>query len=327
MNYDVFNGDADGLCAIRQLRLARPLTAIPITGLKRDNQLLQHIQPNSGDEITVADISIDTNRQYLEAILNVGAYVKWFDHHYQGDPIFHVNLDTYIEYVANTCSSLIVYDYLSRKGHQVEPGWALAGAFGDGMEQTALRFARKLPIDKRYSERKLDSLKELGVLLNYNSYGESVEDIHIHPRRLYGVMLSYTDPFDFIDSEPCIAAIRDTYQDDFGRAQTLKEKCTSSMGAIYELPDAAWARRISGTLGNYLFNKYPNRAHAVLVPLRNTTWRVSVRAPKVSIGYADELCRLFSGGGGRKSAGGIDALPDVMLDEFRDKFLLYKWKF
>ena len=41
-DYDVFNGDADGICALTQLRLAEPRpTATLVTGVKRDIDLLQ----------------------------------------------------------------------------------------------------------------------------------------------------------------------------------------------------------------------------------------------------------------------------------------------
>ena len=39
MLFDVFNGDADGICALLQLRLERPLATQLITGVKRDIQL------------------------------------------------------------------------------------------------------------------------------------------------------------------------------------------------------------------------------------------------------------------------------------------------
>ena len=42
--YDVFNGDADGLCALHQLRLDRPIAdVIRVTGVKRDIQLLERV--------------------------------------------------------------------------------------------------------------------------------------------------------------------------------------------------------------------------------------------------------------------------------------------
>ena len=34
--YDVFNGDADGICALQQLRLREPREAELVTGMKRD---------------------------------------------------------------------------------------------------------------------------------------------------------------------------------------------------------------------------------------------------------------------------------------------------
>ena len=37
--YDVFNGDADGICALIQLRLAEPADTTLITGVKRDTAL------------------------------------------------------------------------------------------------------------------------------------------------------------------------------------------------------------------------------------------------------------------------------------------------
>lgn len=58
MNYDIFNGDADGICALIQLRLAKPRNASLITGIKRDIQLLTKINAQAGDQLTVLDISM-----------------------------------------------------------------------------------------------------------------------------------------------------------------------------------------------------------------------------------------------------------------------------
>ena len=41
---DVFNGDADGLCALHQLRLADPQNSTLITGVKRDIDLVKQVQ-------------------------------------------------------------------------------------------------------------------------------------------------------------------------------------------------------------------------------------------------------------------------------------------
>ena len=58
MHYDVFNGDADGLCALLQLRLAEPIESTLITGVKRDIELLKRVTVHKNDVVTVLDISL-----------------------------------------------------------------------------------------------------------------------------------------------------------------------------------------------------------------------------------------------------------------------------
>ena len=48
MHYDVFNGDADGICALLQLRLEMPLVSTRITGIKRDIALLGRVPADPG---------------------------------------------------------------------------------------------------------------------------------------------------------------------------------------------------------------------------------------------------------------------------------------
>ena len=48
-HYDVFNGDADGICALQQLRLAEPRDAVLVTGVKRDIALLDRVPARAGD--------------------------------------------------------------------------------------------------------------------------------------------------------------------------------------------------------------------------------------------------------------------------------------
>ena len=69
--YDVFNGDADGICALQQLRLQQPREARRISGLKRDIDLLQRVDADAGDEVTVLDVSLDKNRDALRALTPV----------------------------------------------------------------------------------------------------------------------------------------------------------------------------------------------------------------------------------------------------------------
>jgi len=47
---------------------------------------------------------------------------------------------------------------------------------------------------------------------------------------------------------------------------------------------------------------------------------VSVRAPLANREGADELCRRFPSGGGRKAAAGINGLPDEFYADFVEAF-------
>jgi hypothetical protein len=71
--YDVFYGDADGICALHQLRLAEPRESVLITGVKRDIALLERVDAQSGDEVTVLDISLARNAAALNRLLARGA--------------------------------------------------------------------------------------------------------------------------------------------------------------------------------------------------------------------------------------------------------------
>ena len=62
---DVFNGDADGICALLQLRLADPAEATLVTGVKRDIQLLDKVKATRNDHVTVLDISMKKNLSRL----------------------------------------------------------------------------------------------------------------------------------------------------------------------------------------------------------------------------------------------------------------------
>ena len=68
-DFDVFNGDADGLCALTQLRNAEPREAQLVTGVKRDINLLERVHAAPDSKITVLDVSLDKNRAGLERAL------------------------------------------------------------------------------------------------------------------------------------------------------------------------------------------------------------------------------------------------------------------
>src|SRR3546814_8019217 len=70
------------------------------------------------------------------------------------------------------------------------------------------------------------------------------------------------------------------YANDMGSAAATQPLAASTAhAALFVLPDAAWARRVSGVYSNDLTNQHPDRAHAVLTEKANGHYLISVRAP------------------------------------------------
>jgi len=304
--YDVFNGDADGICALHQLRLAEPRPSVLITGAKRDIALLERIEAQPGDAVTVLDISLARNVSALQRLLACGASCRYFDHHFAGEVPAHPNLKTFIDTAPDICTSLIADRYLGGR-HRI---WAVVAAFGDNLAAAARGAAAPLGVN----ELQIAQLQALGESINYNAYGESVDDLNYHPADLYQTLSHYADPFEFIVGEPVFEILRTARADDLYLADELKPELETPCCALYVLPDAAWSRRVSGVFANRLAQQHPQRAHAVLTA-RPGGFVVSVRAPIAAPRGADELCRQFAGGG-RQGAAGIDWLPGSELDRF-----------
>ncbi len=311
-HFDVFNGDADGICALIQLRQQNPLDSTRITGVKRDISLLQQVEAQAGDQITVLDISLDKNRDALIDALQLGAEVQYFDHHYAGEIPDHPGLTANIDTSPTTCTSLLVDQFLNGQYR----AWAVTAAFGDNFYESAVAAAQPLSL----SEQQLDQLRELGTYINYNGYGSAISDLHFDPDRLYQLMLPYTNPLDFIAADPGFKQLQSGYLEDMQKAQALKAENEQAGSTVFVLPDAAWARRVSGVYGNELARQYPQRAHALLTHKSQGGYLVSVRAPVSNRAGADALCRQFETGGGRAAAAGINHLPDDAFDTFVQRF-------
>jgi hypothetical protein len=308
---DVFNGDADGICALHQLRLAEPLDSTLVTGLKRDIELVKTVRAAAGDVVTVLDISLDRNRKGLDDLLARGARVRYFDHHYAGKVPTHRNLVAVIDESGVACTSGLVDRHLNGR-HRI---WAIVGAFGDGFEEAALGLARALEVD---AER-LETLRELGAALNYNAYGETEADVMVNPQALYRIVSNYANPFDLFAREPLIAHLCQERAADLRRALKVKAREARATTACL-LPDEAWSRRVSGTLANRLALDDPQRAHAVITPRVAGGYVVSVRSPHGGGPSAVEFCRRFPTGGGRRAAAGVDVLPESHLNDFLEAF-------
>ncbi len=311
-NYDVFNGDADGLCALQQLRLAAPVDSELVTGVKRDISLLKRVQASPGDEITVLDISLDKNRGELGRVLDAGARVRYFDHHFAGEIPEHPELFTTIDVSPEVCTSLLVDRQLEGRFRK----WAVVGAFGDNLDESARKAAAVLGL----ADRELGHLRELGIYINYNAYGAGIDDLFFPPDELFRRLRGYEDPLGFIAEDETFVQLKDGYSDDMARSAGLAPHIENDRHAVLVLPGEPWARRVSGVLGNQLAREHPERAHALLTHLPDDGYVVSVRAPLKLKEGADELCRQFLTGGGRKAAAGINNLPDGLFDDFVDKF-------
>ncbi len=306
--YYVFNGDADGLCALHQLRLADSTPASLITGVKRDIKLLDRVEANAGDRVTVLDISLDSNRKGLMRLLEAGVIIEYFDHHHAGEIPQHPHLTPHIDLSADVCTSLLVDLHLQGKFHL----WAITAAFGDNLVQQARQLAHSAGLTATESEQ----LAHLGEYLNYNGYGDSLTDLHFHPADLYEEIKPYASPFDFIAESPVFGELARGYADDMSRADSLQPLASDDHCAAYLLPDAPWARRVSGIFANKLANANPHRAHAVITLNHAGNYTVSVRAALANPQGADVLCLQFDTGGGRKAAAGINHLPVDSLDQF-----------
>lgn len=308
--FDVFNGDADGIISLVQLRRAEPRPeAQLITGRKRDIALLDRVDAKTGDRVTVLDVSMRTNGDALRRILDAGADVFYVDHHNAGEIPEHDNLISMINTSPEICTALLINGHL--KGEYL--AWAVTAAYGDNFPKVAAKAAEGLDLP-------LDKLERLGMLVNYNGYGATEADLHFHPADLYNHLKDFDTPMEFLEERNDIyMQLEDGYNADYSSATQAKIVEESDKGLILELPDAASSRRISGVYGNELAQKHPSRAHAILT-IKDGAYVVSVRAPLNNRKGADELCLKFPTGGGRSAAAGINELPFDMLEEFVDAF-------
>src|ERR1700752_1710882 len=168
--YDIFNGDADGICALQQLRLEKPRASVLVTGVKRDGHLLDRVNAAAGDEITVLDISLRSNAGDVKRLLAAGARLHYFDHHETGEIPHDPKLKEFIDTAPDTCTSLIVNRHLGGRQRL----WAVVAAFGDNLPGPAWRAAQGLDLE----ERDVARLRELGECRNPYAEVQTVEDLH-----------------------------------------------------------------------------------------------------------------------------------------------------
>jgi hypothetical protein len=313
---DVCNGDADGLFALVQLRLAKPAQARLVTGLKHDIELLERVEAGPDDQVTVCDISMRRNTRALVRLLERGARVRYFDHHETGTIPSHPGLEAHIDLAPETCTSLIVDRWLGGRHAR----WAAAAAWGDNLAASAARLADQLAL----ATEERSTLRELGEAVNYNAYGERPDDPLLAPAELFARLLRHTDPLDAWSAEPVLKAMAQRRREDLAQAWAIAPVFAEERARLWILPDAGWSRRVLGPFANQLVDDDPERAHAVARARQDGRYDVSVRAPRTRRSGADRLCRAF-GGGGRSAAAAIDQLAGEDFERFVAAFRQMSW--
>ncbi|EEZ01417.1 hypothetical protein VOA_003123 [Vibrio sp. RC586] len=308
MDYDVFNGDADGILSLVQWRLAYPKLTQLVTGVKRDIALLDRLELTAGDQLVALDISMAKNQLGLQRALQAGASVFYVDHHQPGDIPPHPALQAHIDTDANICTALIIDRLLKGRFRD----WAIVAAFGDNLHRVAHTLAEEAGFDAVQTAE----LCELGTLINYNGYGREVSELHFAPEALYQTLLAYGTPWAVLaDLNSPFYQLRSAYQQDFAFALERPAYYQSPSLMVVILPDCAAAQRVSGAFANHLANQDVQRAHLIVTYADEQHYTLSLRAPLSDKRGAGALCAQFPSGGGRESAGGINQLPQALLDD------------
>jgi hypothetical protein len=315
----IFNGDADGLISQHILGLTLGQPDLRITGLKRDIQLLRKLPTLDSAQIYVMDISLRQNQAELPALLaNENIHLTWYDHHDPGQSLPHPRLDLHINQAPDTCTAAIVHVTCGRK----HPLWAAMAAFGDNLPATGDGLAKAAGANATESAL----LRESGVLLNYNAYGEEPGDVCFDPADLAQKISNFPSALDFCHEESFFQPLHAQFSADQAHFELLEIIMDTAPARAYLVPNQPWARRYMATWANERILAYPTQALALLHPREDGTYQVSIRAPRVKAGTehsAADLAGEFATGGGRKLAAGINILPGIDLSRFLERFRFF----
>ena len=311
-NYDVFNGDTDGIFAWHQLRLTHPRDAEIVTGVKRDVNLASKVNTEDGDLVTIMDVSHAKNRKDVQRILDSGAIIEYFDHHDPKELIEHPNITYHINTEPNISTGLIVNSHVNGQNRL----WSIATAFGDNHLDLAMNMAKS----ESLSDEQVLILKQIGLVVNYNSYGQTIEDLFYSPEEIAEAARACgSDIFKFLEQGDIFSTLLENFNADMSSAVCQEPFSISENGVIYTLPNEAWTHRIMGSFSNHLVSTNKNLACAIAVLNSDGTYRISVRSSINNPHGAGNLCGNF-GGGGREKAGGINNLPASDMNTFIEEF-------
>jgi len=327
-----FNGDADGIISQHLLFLAGITPERRLTGLKRDLRLLRHIDSTDGAaferglRLYVCDINLADNRDDLIRLLQnsttrtaTAPTVTWYDHHEPGPIPDLPGLRTRIATGRGACTGLLVHADLLAQGLGQDPRWAAIAAHGDNLPDAADALLAPLAL----SENDREALREAGTLINYNAHGETPADVLFPPLVVATRMADFRDPMAFIRESGFIEPLRAQLRDDEERMGGLTPTSGGDLAALYVLPGEGWARRLGSTWASRAALQNPARAFAILHPLEDGSYQVSIRAPRgrPDAPAAATLAAEFPSGGGRALAAGINRLPAEQVDVFTRRFM------
>src|SRR4029079_15650191 len=122
---------------------------------KRHTRIVRNVRAGAGDEVTELDLSFDSNRAAVEALLAAGSRARYSDHHHAGELPSHERLEAHIDTAPETCTSAIVDAWLGGRQRR----WAAVGAFGDNLIGTG----RRLGAQAGLTPDELSRLEELGM--------------------------------------------------------------------------------------------------------------------------------------------------------------------
>ena len=314
VDFDVFNGDADGICALHQLRLAEPRDSILVTGAKREIALLARVSaclesegattPPPIGRVTVLDIAIERNLPALQQLLAAGATVQWIDHHEPGPIPDSAQLDSHIDTDPAVCTSILVDRLLGGRYRR----WAICAAYGDGMPASAVALAGQLPAGQALSRLDLESLRIIGEALNYNAYAADTGTAVLEASALYRSLDGMSDPLALIHT-PLIARLTALSASDLAESLRAGPILDLPAGCAWLLPPTIAARRARGLVAQRLRARAGQRTVLIIAPDGQGRVDISIRCPAGSPRPASSFARRYDGGGGRATAAGIDRLP------------------
>lgn len=310
MEYDFFNGDADGMISLHQYRMFTPKNTIKHTGIKRDIDLLRYAVTLKKSRLNVFDLSLKANEQYVRRAIANDNDLVWFDHHTPGELESHDRISCHIDTNPNTCTSWIVDKHLDG----LYRPWTVAAAYGDNLHQLAV------DINPNFAATELQTLQTLGETLNYSGYGNSEADLVSHPLETFRDMCKYMNPFDYVRRSTLFGTIKAQYDKDQIELNNADVVLDDSCGSIVLLPDSKASVRFSGMYSNKMATDSPNKAFVILTR-KDDGYKASIRAPLNNPYGANKMADQFETGGGREKAAGINYLPANQLVKLKNIFV------